>query len=332
MFGAAIGEILGLHCQAKLNEAVPPCWLEVERWGFEPLDHHLEPTLGKAIVTRAQDLIQLCPTSTQGLLESSQPSASNPRITPQTDATQWAIALLPNLLCQYDSPEKLIIQTQTEFISQALPQALPLPQTSVSTDILRILATTISLILSGKPISETLISDQILATASLQNVTVPSHLTAQLTWVDTAIAQHWGLEAVRQFGKGQPLPYQTSSIQTAALEPISVALYGFLSTPEDFRLSLLRVAQLGYAPQTTCTLTGILSGAYTGMAGIPLSWLQSIQTRQGQPNSLLQVWGLDGTALVHLADQLLQIWGGVYTPARSSFSYPVILPPKIRYP
>lgn len=356
MFGAALGEILGLHCQAKLDEATPSCWLEIERWGFEPLEQAPDYTLGKAIAMRAQNLIHSGSSSMPGLWHRSSFSdplaldsaVSHPEIATQTDAIHWAIALLPDLLCHYDSPEKVITQAQQGLISQSLPspQTSPIAEsehdfghgdcipasrinlTISSIDILRVLATVMMPILSGNPIPSTLMSDRILPTLSSPNSGIlTSHLTAQLTWVEAAIAQQWSLEAVRRRCKGQnPLPYQTSFPSPTALEPVSVALYGFLSTPEDFRLSLLRVAQLEYCPQITCALTGMLSGAANGLSGLPLSWQRSLQAGYRQPNALSQVWGLDVPTLVELADQLLQVWSGVYTPSLPAS--PVVLAPR----
>ena len=83
--------------------------------------------------------------------------------------------------------------------------------------------------------------------------------------------------------------------------PIALAFYCFLSTPEDFRLSLTRAMQTGYEPQTTAAITGALSGVYNSLIGIPLGW--RLAFNRNNSGEMLQ-----------MADQLLRVWSGVYDP------------------
>jgi hypothetical protein len=70
-----------------------------------------------------------------------------------------------------------------------------------------------------------------------------------------------------------------------------------LSTLENFRLSISRASRTGTPSPLTTLLTGMLSGAYNSIPGIPWTWQQSLgQTEQ----------------IFHLGDRLLATWSGVY--------------------
>lgn len=95
------------------------------------------------------------------------------------------------------------------------------------------------------------------------------------------------------------------------LSPIVMALYCVLSTPTDFRLAVLRAARLPQA-QVSCTLVGAISGAYNGMAGLPLSWLQQLTATSPSESPLLPLWNLStGTDLLRQIDQFLAVWSGI---------------------
>lgn len=112
---------------------------------------------------------------------------------------------------------------------------------------------------------------------------------------------------------------QTESINPGNFIPITLAFYCFLNTPEDLRLSVVRAARCGIAGQLTCALTGALSGAYNGVAAIPVEWRQvsspdvkSQQLADGRETSL---WGTGSDAkIVELANNLFAVWAGVYRP------------------
>jgi hypothetical protein len=92
--------------------------------------------------------------------------------------------------------------------------------------------------------------------------------------------------------RGEPLGRAHTSI--------ALAFYCFLSTPEDFRLSVSRAARTCYQPQITAALTGALAGAYNSITGIPVSW-RLTANRISSGNQRLQI-----------ADRLLEVWAGVY--------------------
>lgn len=143
-------------------------------------------------------------------------------------------------------------------------------------------------------------------------------LVQHLAQVQTLLEQGAGLEmALTQLCRDAH-PHST---------PIALAFYCFLSTLEDFRLSVTRAARTGYQPQITCYLAGALSGAYNSSAGIPVGWRVALN----QPS-----WGkTQATQLVQLADQLLAVWSGVYEtcttpqiPQGSAVASPRVIQPR----
>jgi ADP-ribosylglycohydrolase len=76
-----------------------------------------------------------------------------------------------------------------------------------------------------------------------------------------------------------------------------LAIYGFLSTPEDFSLATRRIARLDRVSPLTCALTGILAGTHNSLAGIPLNGYAATQDKaqwQSLAANLLNTWaGVD---------------------------------------
>ncbi len=89
---------------------------------------------------------------------------------------------------------------------------------------------------------------------------------------------------------------------------IALAFYCFLSTLEDFRLTVLRAkSNLREQNSWCCALTGALSGAYNSIEGIPINW-QVVLSAFNQP-----VWGMSsGSVMLELADELVAVWSGAY--------------------
>jgi hypothetical protein len=81
------------------------------------------------------------------------------------------------------------------------------------------------------------------------------------------------------------------------LDTIDLAIYCFLSTPEDFSLAILRARHTQSETSFTCALTGILAGGYNSLTGIPLNGVIATQERAG--------WLL-------ASESLLIAWAGVY--------------------
>ncbi|WP_460205281.1 ADP-ribosylglycohydrolase family protein [Scytonema sp. NUACC21] len=89
---------------------------------------------------------------------------------------------------------------------------------------------------------------------------------------------------------------------------IAMAFYCFLSTLEDFRLSVLRADRMGRCSKTVSSITGALSGAYNGTAGIPAIWQISLNCSDST-----QKWELGSCSdILRLTDRLMAVWSGVY--------------------
>ncbi len=93
---------------------------------------------------------------------------------------------------------------------------------------------------------------------------------------------------------------------------VALAFYCFLSTLEDFRLTVTRAVRTPQ-PQLTVLLAAALSGAYNSSAGVPLGW-QLFSQKTPAPRQLLA----PATTLGQLADQLAAAWSGVYEPLNTS--------------
>ena len=76
-----------------------------------------------------------------------------------------------------------------------------------------------------------------------------------------------------------------------------LAIYCFLSTPEDFSLATRRAYHSQSQSQLTCALTGILAGAHNSLTGIPLNGYIATQEKEQ--------W-------LSAAESLLAAWAGVY--------------------
>lgn len=90
----------------------------------------------------------------------------------------------------------------------------------------------------------------------------------------------------------------------------ALAFYCYLSTLEDFRLSLQRVVEKSPQPQLTCAITAALSGAYNGLAGIPATLRQQLRCPSlgsGCANMTTE------EEMLRLCDALVAVWSGVYS-------------------
>jgi hypothetical protein len=119
--------------------------------------------------------------------------------------------------------------------------------------------------------------------------------------------------------------------------PIALSLYAFLSTPEDFRLSLLRVAQIPAVTSSrslVCSLTAAFSGTHNGKGGLPQDWRKALYGREGRsPLSLL--WDVKSEhELLQCIDRFISSWSGMHNPTehnlRSEIPTAVALPRIIR--
>lgn len=109
---------------------------------------------------------------------------------------------------------------------------------------------------------------------------------------------------------------------------IGLAFYYFISSPEDFRLCLLR------ANQNPCfgveTVGGILSGTYNSTLGIPVNWQIGQSNLKITPSLFTNCF-----QMLELADALVAVWSGVYKLALHSGTFKdkliIAAPSVIRY-
>ncbi|BAT51298.1 unknown protein [Nostoc sp. NIES-3756] len=123
-------------------------------------------------------------------------------------------------------------------------------------------------------------------------------LPDKLLTVDNLLEQGAGLERLKaQLSKEEKLSYA-----------VAVAFYCFLSTLEDFRLSVWRSFKLESTHSSIiAAITGALSGSYNSTVGIPANWqisLLSTDSAVDEERNLQQ--------MLELADALGAVWSGVY--------------------
>ncbi|MCU0551268.1 MAG: ADP-ribosylglycohydrolase family protein [Leptolyngbya sp. Prado105] len=119
----------------------------------------------------------------------------------------------------------------------------------------------------------------------------------RLQQVETMVQQKVGLEDAVQL-------ILTLSDATTGDAAIALALYCFLSTAGDFRLSILRAAQTRYQVPGVSALTGALSGAYNSTIAIPADWRSTLHQEDKMRQTctrLLANW----SGMYHLNDETL---------------------------
>ncbi|MBD1843258.1 ADP-ribosylglycohydrolase family protein [Cyanobacteria bacterium FACHB-63] len=120
----------------------------------------------------------------------------------------------------------------------------------------------------------------------------------RLQQVETIVQQGIGLEEATQL-------ILTLSEATLGDAAVALALYCFLSTPGDFRLSILRSLQIGYQTPTVAALIGALSGAYNSTIGLPSEWRMNVPQQ---------------AEIQQLSQQLLASWSGMYVVKPGNFA------------
>ncbi|BAU09531.1 hypothetical protein LEP3755_00020 [Leptolyngbya sp. NIES-3755] len=120
----------------------------------------------------------------------------------------------------------------------------------------------------------------------------------RLQQVETMVQQGIGLEDATQL-------ILTLSDATTGDAAIALALYCFLSTPGDFRLSIQRAIQTRYQVPGVAALTGALSGAYNSTIELPAEWRMGV-TQQAE--------------IQQLSKQLLASWSGMYLVEEGNYA------------
>lgn len=119
--------------------------------------------------------------------------------------------------------------------------------------------------------------------------TPQTDLTQKLIQVQTLLTQKAGLEsALTQLNLNEP--------STTA---IALGFYCFLSSQEDFSLTVKRALRL--QQPLASAVAGALSGAYNSSSNIPSSWYALFTNQPSTEKEVLQ-----------LSDSLVAVWSGVY--------------------
>lgn len=305
--GALIGESIGT---SQLNQRPSGAWHKAEHSRLQPVpaasQSHCHSRLMFAQTEVLLQAVLGASTPVRQRVEASVQSEVQPSnaMSSPTQMAALAIATIPIALFYHDQPATL---------HQALQAALqPVAVSSESLFGVTVVGQTLSLLLREQQVPQQLIP-QLIADLDLPD----SPLVHQLRQVQTWIEQPVELTAISRWVK----VLTATSPETLDSLPIALGLYSFLSTPEDFRLSLSRLAQL-FVDQLTpgaeqavlaCTLAGTVSGLYNGWIGIPLTWRQLLW--RSPVSKFTQRWGsVSESDLLQYADQLLAAWSGVAHP------------------
>ncbi|NDJ17616.1 ADP-ribosylglycohydrolase family protein [Myxacorys almedinensis] len=207
------------------------------------------------------------------------------------NTAEAAIALLPVFLFFHEDPRKLRQNIQDVLEVWQTAEVSPPDLLAIAHPLSQALLETLDV---PTCIPQTLIASRFETLPMLQFA--PKN---RLQHVQTLLAQPIGLEeAVRS------IVAHCDESAPSAEACIAIALYCFLSTVGDFRLSLLRAAQAGYQPSLVCSLTGALSGAHNATIAIPIEW------RLQMADETLET-------MLRLATQLFAQWSGVHDLACS---------------
>ena len=172
-----------------------------------------------------------------------------PKFNGKIGSSELAVASLPIVLFFHDQPNVL-----REYLSEIAK----LTQESNCFADLWIWSYGISLVLQGNIKIEELIT-KLLSLKEAQE----TPFGEQLETIQKLLCEQASLKKVEQeLNKKE----QSNSLA------IAQALYCFLSTPEQFRLSVSRSMQMKSKPQLTATLTGAIAGVYNCWFGIPIDW------------------------------------------------------------
>ncbi|GBE93959.1 ADP-ribosylglycohydrolase family protein [Nostoc cycadae] len=138
----------------------------------------------------------------------------------------------------------------------------------------------------------------------------PTLFPKKLLQVNDLLTNHAGLEKVKA----------ELSTEDKTSTAIAIAFYCFLSTIEDFRLTVLRANHnsLRILPAPIIgAIAGSLSGAYNSTAGIPPQWGVLHLSTDNSTGILVNY-----PQMLELTDALLAVWSGVYNLSLHSKQFP----------
>jgi hypothetical protein len=332
--GAYLGALLGALLGASLGEQ-NGAWIQIKKPDIDLSQSELNP-FGKAASWGQQLLSQTAVLTGTNL---SNPDLSNPDLSssklsnpnplnptqPNSDrqAGQISPTLLPLALLHHDQPQTLqqVLQQFGSVDANRMLEAVVLGQV-------------FSLILRERFASQSLIPQVIRDLDLSTDLPMTTLLSEVQTWLEQSADLATVTHTVAQKLKLVPL----------ADLSISLLLYSFLSTPNHFQLSLLRLlkivsdlpnASLGHSlspsldPSLSATL-GAMSGLYNGLLGLPLGWRQQFWANEFWAN---EFWANESQVSSHQreitseqglfqqTDRLLALWSGDLTSSTLRHSY-----------
>jgi len=319
LLGSTLGEALGLTCHRMFDpkssrfESVVP-WLTVQHWGFTiPTATQSWSNLAiEQIAAFRYDSAEGKGGKTRGMLTPDSSSTIDCLTPPGL-----AIATLPIALFYHEDWYRL--QESLEQTASAWQIAHPITSPLV-------VAYTISLALRERLHLDTLIPRLI---TDLELYDRDPHLMQQLNQVQTWINHKVGVAVAKAQMQISPFDATDSASNSTS---VAIALYGFLSTPTNFQLSLLRTAQMLQQPRGACAIVAALSGAYNGIAGIPLPWRRALNSADSLSNLLHPL--TSEAELLQQADLLWATWSGASDPVSwlQHSLRPTIAPPHLIRP
>lgn len=315
LLGVILGESLGNHCISQITQSglslsqlrQMPLSLETYRWPSTP------PYYGTALLHQVNSLSRW-----HGLNLEDWQQWLRPSVSQETDSAAGILLLaaIPLALFfhedltktyQYLQQVAKIIQAQRRIQNRG-----SIPSSAAA----RVIAYTLSRILTHALHPLHLIPS-LIADLELNREQEPevNSLISLLHRVQTFLVQKAGLDAaIAHFGK-IPQPHTA----------LVLALYCFLSTPADFRLSVLRAIRTGYQLPLTVALTASLSAAYNPGI-VTLGWGNVGLTSQTATPAPVK------EQVIQAADRLFATWCGVYDPSQIFQQIPAVAAPNVIRP
>lgn len=316
LLGAAAGEHQGSRAEKPLRSpSAVPAGSELP-----------QPRWSQFMVATVQSLVAC---QTLDLADCQQRFSATPELRSplkQMDVSEVAIVTLPLVLFFHEDDLKL------RQALQSASQLLASPPDSMLGA--WVIGVAIAQALQEKLYPPTLI-EQILA--SLPSVAaetaITNSLVQQLQQVQSLVSQRAGLESARSHLIRQAANSVDPKTNQQTM-PIALALYCWLSTPQDSQLAVVRSQRLVYRSTVVGALTGALTGAYNGCTSLPVNWCFAVEPPNQSATS--DTSQLPQMSWVALAADLLATWSGTFELRDSTSSQarqlPAIAAPRVIRP
>jgi hypothetical protein len=210
---------------------------------------------------------------------------ANPQNPPQYS---W-LTLVPIALFYHDNEARL--EAKLKQVISVWPDS-----NSLESDIIMVIGWAIAHLLKDNVEASTTISHIFTGLKTFEHNSSP--FSQYLTRINSLLIEYASLETAM---------VELTMSNDPDLTAIVLAIYCFLSTAENFPISVQRAARTQANPHLTTVLTGALSGTYHGGAGIPMMWPLSETATTDRQHQMLQQ--------ITVADRLFATWSGLYDVA-----------------